>query len=89
MNHFNDYSQPLAPLSLFGEEEQEEKGLGFWEGLKSTINQYYTLGRSSEELLDLLDGDVDDAYLEQAISKIGVNKTLLKSAIFTNYTGSA
>lgn len=70
MDHFNDYSQPLAPLSLFGEEEQEEKGLGFWEGLKSTINQYYTLGRSSEELLDLLDGDVDDAYLEQAISKI-------------------
>ena len=26
---------------------------------------------------------------EQAISKIGINKTLLKSAIFTNYTGSA
>ena len=66
MNPF-DTSYGINP---FDPEEEQEQGLGFWEGLKSTVDQYYTLGRSGEELIDLLDGDIDDVYLEQAISKI-------------------
>jgi len=72
MNPF-DASYGINPFDP--EEEQEQQGLGFIDGLTSTINQYYTLGRSSEELLDLLDGDIDDVYLEQAIAKINeINK---------------
>ena len=73
-NNYNPFGTEYNPFDP--EQEQQEPEQGFFEGLMSSIDQYYTLGRSSEEILDLLDGEIDDTNLEKAIERLNkINET--------------